>query len=264
MAAANSPEKGWSNGLNLIKRMIANAAFVTDSAGKVTRDVAAGSAAAGMAIDTYGLTEQEWNALQFGGTPHFRYIAPKGGTAVSPDPVQMLRGAPNPQAARAFIEFMLSDGQKILCFKAGVPGGPEEYALRRPPVLRELYKPEYRDFRSDPDYNPYSSGADFTYRPAWTGKYYNLLRIQIRVLMLDCQEELKEAWKAIIRAGGPEAVPQAMKEFNFLPVPYELATAASKALNAENPRDIVKTKREWRDSMREHYRKAAELAAKGL
>lgn len=262
MAAENSPDKGWITGLNLIKRIIANAAIVTDSAGKVSRDVASGNAAAGMAIDTYGLTEQEWNTLQFG-TPHFRYIPPKGGTAVSPDPIQMLRGAPNPQAARAFIEFMLSDGQKVLCYKAGVPGGPKEYALRRPPVLKELYKPEYRQFRSDPDYNPYASGADFIYRPKWTGKYYNLLRIVIRVLMLDCQDELQLAWGAIIKAGGPDKVPEAMKEFNSLPFTYAEASAASKAMNAENPRDIVRKKREWRDNMRKHYLRAAELAAEG-
>lgn len=255
-------QDGWDDGLNLIKRIIANASIITDSAGKVTRDVASGNAAAGMAIDTYGLTEQEWNTLQFG-TPHFLYITPKGGTAVSPDPVQMLRGAPNKQAARAFIEFMLSDGQKIFCYKAGAPGGPKQYALRRPPVLKELYKPQYRQFRSDPDYNPYASGADFTYRPERTGRYYNLLRIMIRVLMLDCQEELQTAWAAIIKAGGPDKVPEAMKEFNSLPFTYAGAAQAAKGLNAENARDIVRLKREWRDEMRKHYLKAAELAAEG-
>ena len=264
--AENTPGKtwqdGWSDGLNLIKRIIANAAIITDSAGKVTRDVASGNAAAGMAIDTYGLTEQEWNTLQFG-TPHFFYITPKGGTAVSPDPVQMLRGAPNKQAARAFIEFMLSEGQKTLCFKAGTPGGPKEYALRRPPVLKTLYQPQFRQFRSDPDYNPYASGADFVYRPERTGRYYDLLRNLIRVLMLDCQEELQAAWAAIIKAGGPDKVPEAMREFNALPFTYAEAAAAAKGLNAENARDVVRLKRKWRDEMRAHYKNAARLAAEG-
>lgn len=255
-------QDGWTDGLNLIKRIVANAAVITDSAGKVTRDVASGNAAAGMAIDTYGLTEQEWNVRQFG-APHFLYITPKGGTAVSPDPVQMLRGAPNKKAARAFIEFMLSEGQKTFCFKAGVPGGPKEYALRRPPVLKELYKPEYKKFRSDPEYNPYDSGADFVYRPERTGKYYDLLRNLIRVLMLDCQEELQEAWAAIIKAGGPDKVPEAMKEFNALPFTYAEAGAAAKGLNAKNARDVVRMKREWRDEMRRHYKNAARLAAEG-
>ena len=255
-------QDGWDDGLNLIKRIIANASIITDSASKVPRDVASGNAAAGMAIDTYGMTEQEWNIRQFG-SPHFLYITPKGGTAVSPDPVQMLRGAPNPQAARAFIEFMLSEGQKTLCYSVGAPGGPKKYALRRPPVLKELYKPEYRQFRSDPDYDPYTSGADFTYRAKRTGKYYNLLRIMIRVLMLDCQEELQEAWAAIIKAGGPDNVPEAMKEFNALPFDYAGAAKASKGLNAKDAIDIVRLKRQWRDEMRQHYKNAAKLAAEG-
>ena len=82
-------------------------------------------------------------------------------------------------------------------------------------------------------------------------------------MMLDCQDELKEAWSEIIKAGGPAAVPEAMKEFNTLPFDYKGASQASKALNAENPRDVVRTKRSWRDSMRNHYLKAAELARKG-
>lgn len=264
MAERNSPAKGWRDGLNVIKRIIANAAFITDSAGKVTRDVAAGSAAAGMAIDTYGLTEREWSGIQFAGTPHFNYVAPEGGTAVSPDPIQLLRGAPNKKAAIEFIAFMLSlEGQKIMCFKPGVPGGPERSALRRPSIRRDLYEPEYAKFLSDPDYNPYRSGSSFTYHPEWTGKYYTLLRVTIRAAMLDCQNELKRAWKAIIDAGGPDAVPAAMEYFNRLPFEYEDAGAAAQSLRRSEKRsavDIARTTREWRDSMRANYRKAEELA----
>lgn len=54
MSEAGSPEKGWENGLNLIKRIFGNARNLTDAAGKVPHDVATGNAVAGMAIDTYG------------------------------------------------------------------------------------------------------------------------------------------------------------------------------------------------------------------
>lgn len=142
MADSGSPDKGWEEGLNLIKRIFGNARNLTDSAGKIPRDVAAGNAAAGMAIDTYGFTEQEWNELQFGGTPHFFYVPPEGGTAVSADPVQMLRGAPNRKAAEAFIDFLLSiEGQKLHAFKTGTPaarpgmrcGGRRSGATSTPP-----------------------------------------------------------------------------------------------------------------------------------
>ena len=130
-------------------------------------------------------------------------------------------------------------------------------------MLKELYKPQYRQFRSDPDYDPYASGSDFVYRPERTGRYYDLLRNLIRVLMLDCQVELQTAWAAIIKAGGPDKVPEAMKEFNKLPFSYAEAPAAAKGLRAENARDIVRLKRQWRDKMREHYKNAARLAAEG-
>lgn len=61
-------DRGWADGMNLIKRIMGNTRTITDSAGKVTRDVASGAAAVGMAIDFYGLTEQEWNAFQMGGS----------------------------------------------------------------------------------------------------------------------------------------------------------------------------------------------------
>ena len=266
MAERNSPEQGWRDGLNLIKRIVANASTVTDSAGKVTRDVASGAAAAGMAIDTYGLTEREWSGIQFRGEPHFNYVAPEGGTAVSPDPIQLLRGAPNKRAAVELIAFLLSpEGQKLLCFKPGTPGGPVKSALRRPPIRRDLYAPEYEKYRSDPDYNPYASGSSFTYHPEWTGRYYTLLRVVLNTIMLDCREELRDAWKAIIDAGGPEAVPEAMAYFNRLPFEYKDADAAVRSLRRSETRsavDIARTKREWRDTMRANYRKAAELARK--
>ncbi|WP_288514735.1 extracellular solute-binding protein [uncultured Victivallis sp.] len=263
MADSGSPDKGWEEGLNLIKRIFGNARNLTDSAGKIPRDVAAGNAAAGMAIDTYGFTEQEWNELQFGGTPHFFYVPPEGGTAVSADPVQMLRGAPNRKAAEAFIDFLLSiEGQKLHAFKTGTPGGPARHALRRPPIRRDLYAPEYREYRSDPNYNPYESGASFVYRPELTGPYYGLLRILIRAIALDPQPELQRAWKAIIDAGGPEKVPQAMRAFNRLPFPYSEIADANRALRRDAV-EVAAVIRSWSESARLNYLEAERLAKEG-
>ena len=267
MAEAGNPEQGWADGLNLIKRIFGNARNLTDSAGKIPRDVAAGNAAAGMAIDTYGFTEQEWNELQLEGDTRFFYVAPEGGTAVSADPIQLLRGAPNRAAAEAFIDFLLSpEGQKIHAFKVGTSGGPKKHALRRAPIRRDLYAPEYRELRSDPDYNPYESGASFTYRPEWTGPYYSLLRILIKCIALEPQPELQEAWRAIIAAGGPEKVPLAMEAFNRLPFPYREIDRANQAIRKSNERsavDIAATCREWSETARANYLEAAELAREG-
>ena len=97
-----------------------------------------GEAAAGTAIDTYGISEMLWSTHVYG-TPKCIYVTPKGGTAVSADPIQMLRGAPNPKAAKAFIAFLLSrEGQLLHCLKAGTPGGPGKNGINRPPIRRDL------------------------------------------------------------------------------------------------------------------------------
>lgn len=267
MAKAQDPVKGWQEGFALLKRIFANARTISDSASQVVRDVASGEAAAGTAIDTYGISEMLWSAKCFG-TPRCIYVTPKGGTAVSADPVQMLRGAPNAKAAKAFIAFLLSrEGQLLHCLKSGTPGGPEKNGINRPPVRRDLYTPELQKNFFLPDYDPYASGADFIYRPQWTGRYYSLIRVLLRTIVLEPHQELKNAYAAIIKAGGPEKVPQAMAKFNALPFSYKEAAKARALLRVTPERSAAQvsaTLREWSDQARNNYKEAERLAAMGL
>lgn len=257
---------GWLEGFNLIKRIVANSRLITDGASQVPREISAGNAAAGMAIDTYGLSEQQWSE-EVQGVPSIRYLPPRGGSAVSADPVQILRGAPNRKAAEAFVDFLLSvEGQKLWNYRAGTPGGPKKYALRRVPIRRDLYTPEHLQYFADPDYDPYVAGANFVYHAAWTGPAFNLIRVLVKCTALDTQQELRAAWIAILKAGGPEKVPEAMKEFNSFPVPYSDArkAAAGLAVNEKNPLlNVVRLQRSWSEYAIQHYRRAAELARQG-
>ncbi|WP_288593011.1 extracellular solute-binding protein [uncultured Victivallis sp.] len=267
MADANDPVAGWENGLNLTKRIFANARNLTDAAGKIPHDVATGNAAAGVAIDTYGFTEQEWNELQFDGKPHFFYVPPEGGTAISADPIQLLRGAPNRKVAEAFLDFVLSkEGQLLHSLKPGAPDGPLKHALRRPTIRRDLYGTEYREHRTDPGYNPYESGANFVYRAQWTGPYYSLLRILIKCIALEPQAELQRAWRAILDAGGPEKVPEAMAAFNRLPFSYRDIDEANRLIRKGKDRtavDVAATCRAWSEGARANYLEAERLAKQG-
>ena len=267
MADAGNPDKGWFNGINLLKRIFANARTITDSASKVVRDINIGEGAVGTAIDTYGFAEVEWSKRIFNGRSNVFYITPKGGTAVSCDPVQILRGAPNRRAAEEFVDFLLSiEGQKLHAFKAGVPGGAVNNSINRAAIRKELYAPEYRKYLFEPDYNPYRSGADFVYRPQWTGRYYSLLQMVIKSIMLDTHLELQRAWSAIIAAGGPEAVPEAMKYFNALPFEYKDAAAAAGSLRKTatwSAADVAGVLRKWNEFSRANYIKAEQLAKEG-
>ena len=260
----------WSAGLNLVRCLMANARVITDSAGSVTHMVSTGNAVAGTAIDFYGLAQREWNSWQLGEgkEPEITYVPPKGGTTVSADPIQLLRGAPNRKAAEAFLDYVIGpEGQKLLCYKRGIEGGPEKYILRHAPVRRDLYGKEYHKFLTDPDYAPYEAAKlSFTYRGDWTGRYFSLIRILIKCIMLDVRDELVDAWKEIIAAGGPEKVPMAMKEFTSLPFTFREASQAARLLRTGKERtalDVAATCRQWSDFARARYRKAKELAKQG-
>ncbi|MFO7725477.1 MAG: ABC transporter substrate-binding protein [Oceanipulchritudo sp.] len=191
---------GWMRGMRLIQKISANARYFSDSSQKPNIDVGMGDCAAGMSIDFYGRFQQE-NILARSGDPRFGFHVPVGGTTVSADPVGLLRGSPNREVARAFIEFVLSvEGQKLWNFEVGAPGGPETYSLRRPPVRPELYREEWNPHRTDADFNPYEATGDFAYRREWTGRLFSEIRTIIRVCFIDVRKELVAAWGAIRKA----------------------------------------------------------------
>jgi ABC-type Fe3+ transport system substrate-binding protein len=261
----NGKIKGWANAINLIKRIGANTRYLTDSASKVPRDVARGDAVAGMCIDFYGRSEAEYTAYESNGIERMKFVAPVGGTSLSADPIQLLRGAPNRKTAIAFIEFVLSkEGQKIWDYRVGTPGGPTEYALRRLPIRRDMYSKADRKNMSDPEINPFAGDEQLVYHGRWTGPYFGLIRVLIKCAILNPRDELRRAWKAIIDAGGPDAVPEAMQAFNALPFTYENIKAANDQLNPAKQGNSVlttlETRREWSEFFRHNYLKAEKLA----
>ena len=136
-----------------------------------------------MAIDFYGRFEAETSRDARTGQERMHYFNPPGGTSTGVDPIGLLRGAPHRELARAFMEFVLSlNGQKIWDFKVGAPGGPQKYALRRLPIRRELYAPEFAPDRADPDAFPYEEAKNFTYHPEWTSALFVPLRFVVRVM----------------------------------------------------------------------------------
>lgn len=256
--------EGWLDGFLRIKLIVANSRYVTDGAGKLVREVSSGNAAASMCIDFYGLSEAEWVDAH-AESSRIAYLMPKNGSAVSADPIQLLRGAPNERAAKEFIAFVLSpEGQKLWILKPGTPGGPEKYALRRPCVRRDLLEDESLfPYRSDPDYNPYTQAGTFEYHAKWTSPYFNLIRVLIKVLALDPMDDLRASWQAIIQNGGPGNNPEAMTELRKMPFPYSDAAKASGRLAPSSDfsvADVAATRREWTDFACAQYRKAEKLA----
>lgn len=205
--------QGWTNGLQLLQRIGANARYFTDSSTKVPQDVAQGVAAAGMCIDFYGRT---WNERLRDRHGHSRvqFVTPAGGTSTGVDAIALFRGAPNPAAAHAFLEFVLSpDGQALWNYRPGTPDGPRRRSLRRLPVRKDMYTAERLAHFADPDVRPYDHATEFTYVPAWTANRFNALRLGVRVMCIDTHQELTQTWKHLIASDFP---PPAVEEFGAM------------------------------------------------
>ncbi len=269
-------EDGWLEGMRLVQRIGANARYFTDSSGKVPIDVSTGNAAAGLAIDFYGRFQAQYSRGT-DGAERMRFVAPTSGSGVSCDPISLLRGAPHRAIAVRFIEFLFTeDAQRIWTYKPGTPGGPKKYALRRLPIRRDFYPstdPEiqaayerHRRYTADdlgaPGCNPYALAEEFTYYPRWTGAHFGIQRDIIRSMCIDSGEELRAAWAAILRAGGPERNPEAMALLQRMPdapEPLTWMTARSVATRF----DRLDYLREWTAFFRASYdeaRRAAEEA----
>jgi len=268
-------ERGWLAGLNLVRRIGANARYFTDSSGKVPVDVATGAAAAGIAIDFFGRLQSELSTPP-GGRPVMAYVTPVGGSSVTADPVSLLRGAPHRELAVHFIEYVLGEeGQRLWNYRVGTPGGPRRFALRRLPIRRDFYpsddpawqaacegrRPNLADPLWQPDVDAYRLGASFHYEARWTGRHFGIQRDLIRAMCMDSGDELKRAWRAVLAHGGPQKNPEAMRFLEAMPdTPCPLTWSSAVGAYAQVPRLVIL--REWTAFFRDQYRRAEEAANK--
>ncbi|WP_256205031.1 ABC transporter substrate-binding protein [Aeropyrum camini] len=96
---------GWEEGWRVLTGMAANA-LVEGGSAEVRDDVIQGRVAIGITIDFYGYTAMKAN-------PATEYIIPEGETIINGDPIALLTTSKHPEAAQAFIAWVLTEGQKI-------------------------------------------------------------------------------------------------------------------------------------------------------
>jgi len=257
LAEEDAIAAGWDDAMRLILRISANSRYFTDSAAKVPRDVAMGDAAVGMCIDFYGRTFNELFRDPATGESRVHFVMPRGGTSIGADPIGMLRGAPQPELAHRFIEFVLSpEGQKLWNYRPGTEGGPVRFALRRPPIRKDFYNEANKPSMTDPEVNPYELTAGFTYHPEWTGPLFAALRFVIRGACMDPHEEQLAAWEALIAAGLPA---EGVARFeNVAPISYERVLGEiAPGLKGADKVAQVRMARELAETYRTHYREIA-------
>lgn len=253
--------KGWERGLQLIQRIGANARYFSDAATKIPLEVCQGDAAAGMCIDFYGRSFEE-QVRRPDGSTRISFVAPLGGSSVGVDPVALMRGAPEPELAEAFIDFVLSErGQKIWNYQPGTEGGPRQSALRRLPVRRDFYSAAHRPFMSDPSCQPYEDAKAFSYHPEWTGALFNAIRFLVKVMCIEAHDEQQRAWKMLISRDFPAQSTGVFSDISL--VGYDKALSIANDLARKDKEREIAMEREMSGMFRRQYERAYELAKEG-
>jgi iron(III) transport system substrate-binding protein len=99
---------GWQKGWDWLTKLSANTGIFTARSRDVPNVVSKGEFAVGFAVPSYMAFAEVLNGYDVA------FVYPKN-AYVTPEPMAVLKGAPHPKAAHAFIEFLLSEeGQKLV------------------------------------------------------------------------------------------------------------------------------------------------------
>jgi len=218
--------EGWTDGWHTLRGIFANARVFATAADRVPTDVSHGDAAAGMCIDFYG----RYQSGAVGGN-RMGYADPivdgKSMTAINADPVTLLRGANDPELAREFIAWLLTEDAQSLWQRATVEtddglSRPDKYELRRMPIRIDMYTPEHRATWVDQEIAPFETSVAF---PSGTPFYTGIIPALTQAMAIDILGDLHKAWDALNEAeesGHPNAAK--MREL-FYRMPGELTFA---------------------------------------
>ncbi|MDD5676287.1 MAG: extracellular solute-binding protein [Chitinivibrionales bacterium] len=239
---------GWQDGWRIISCIAANTRSFTKGANDVPKMVARGDVAFGLAIDFYG-----WAEVAEAGADKIGMVLPENQTIISPDAIAMLRGAPHPQLARAFIEYVLSEeGQRLWFLRKGEAGGPQAQELNRMPVRPDFYA-RYAG-RTNVQSNPFAKAPTFIFDHALAGKRWAIINDLFGVACIDHGTELKKAWRASMN-----------KNRDSLWIGMPITQAQCLDLAAKQWQNAVEKNRiigQWHDFFINKYKKLSDLNRK--
>ena len=143
MLSMYGEEKGWE----WLKKLAQNTGHFTARSRDVPTVVAKGEFSVGFAVPSYMAFEEKLAGFDL------KFVAPKN-AFVTPEPMAILAGARHPKAAKAFVEFLLTErGQKVFMERGlfpvtpkyrvqGAPGSPAEMAVEFTGGVRSYFDRE--------------------------------------------------------------------------------------------------------------------------
>jgi iron(III) transport system substrate-binding protein len=201
--------RGWDQGWELLARIAGNTRSFTHSSSDPIKAVVSGDAAASMAIDFYATPK-----VADLGEKNLGFVLPAGQTILDPDPVAILRGAPNRQVAERFINWVLSaPAQKVLMLPKGSEGGPKLESLGRMAVNTKAY--EETEGKRMQAFNPFKQSSFLKVDLGKAAKVQRVFNDLIGATQIDTHPELKAAWNGVVKRG---LKPEEVKTFAQAPI----------------------------------------------
>ena len=186
---------GWERGWHLLTEIAGNARKFDRISSTTAKDVTLGETAYAFAIDFYAFAQ-----IAVAGRSNMTFALPRDFTAISPDGIAILKGAPNPAVAQHFIDFVLSeDGQKLWFLPRGCSEGPQKYSIERMSVRPDFYS-RYRDV-SNIEFSPFELKQNFVYNARLSRERREVVAALAGALLVDTLPELQAAWRAVIHRG---------------------------------------------------------------
>ena len=177
---------GWEEGWELLTLLGGNSIIYEGS--ELVRDAAIrGDIGAGTTIDFYGYTAQLEN-------PELcQYIFPEDGTIVNADPIAMINTSPNPEAAQAFVAWILS------------PEGQEPWldpTVNRLPINTQVFETERGQERPDLEENYYKSinSLKIEFSDDIASSYEFAMMYYFKYTLVTPELQLKDAWYELATA----------------------------------------------------------------
>jgi len=173
---------GWEEGWRVLTLMAANANIYPGS--EAARDaVIQGEVAVGITIDFYGYTAQQVN-------PGCKYIVPPGESIVNGDPIALVNGSKHPEAAQAFIAWVLTEGQKVWL----------DPAINRLPANPKVFDTPEGKNRSDlkSAYEMTLKTPSIEFNDTLALMYEPVMQWYFRAALVEVNDYLKAAWRALL------------------------------------------------------------------
>jgi len=177
---------GWEEGWKLLTLLGGNSIIYEGS--ELVRDAAIrGDIGVGTTIDFYGYTAQLQN-------PELcQYIFPEDGTIVNADPIAMINTSPNPEAAQAFIAWILS------------PEGQEPWldpTVNRLPINTQVFETEKGQGRPDLEEYYYQSieALKIGFSDDLARSYEFTMMNFFKYTLVTPETQLKDAWYELATA----------------------------------------------------------------